>query len=337
MSLPPDVAESNVVLLLFAKSKKPTEVWQALFKDLHQNLKPQLQRSHQDLFPRPSFLDNDNGRVASLHLLLNSPPILRNLKSLTDTSLAPFQQTHDVELILQPTPLFLAHNLPGLCVFDMDSTLIQQEVIDELARVVGVYDKVSAITEAAMRGEEPYTDFEASLRARVGYLKGVPTGIWQEMKTSGIITFTPGARELTKVLKGLGWKMAVLSGGFTPLAEWVKGELGLDYCFANNLVADEARQILTGELVEGKPIIHGLKKQALLKEIAEKEGIPLERVVAVGDGSNDLPMMEVAGLGLAVNAKPKVQKAAPARLNTNSLRDVLFVLGYRDEEIAKFI
>lgn len=244
-----------------------------------------------------------------------------------------FEKIHEIELFLQPGPLYAFHKAPGLAVFDMDSTLIQQEVIDELARCVGVYDQVSAITEAAMRGEEPYTDFEASLRARVGYLKGVPTSIWDEMKKGGIITFTTGARELTKSLKAQGWKMAVLSGGFTPLASWIQAELGLDYCYANHLVADSSTGTLTGELVEGQPIIHGIKKRELLQEIAEKEGIPLERVVAVGDGSNDLPMMEVAGLGVAFNAKPKVQAMAPTRLNSGSLVDVLYVLGYGRGEI----
>lgn len=243
-------------------------------------------------------------------------------------------QRNNIELVIQPQPLYIAHRTPGLAVFDMDSTLIQQEVIDELARAVGRYDQVSAITEAAMRGEAPYTDFEASLRARVGLLAGVPATIWNHLRT-GIITFTPGARELLRVLKSLGWKTAVLSGGFTPLALWVKAELGLDYCFANHLV--ENNGILTGELVQGMPIIHATKKRELLEEIAQTEGIPLENVIAVGDGSNDLLMMHRAGLGIAFNAKPKVQAQAPVKLNADGLLDVTYILGYGIDEVTNIL
>ena len=213
----------------------------------------------------------------------------------------------------------------------MDSTLIQQEVIDELARAVGRYDQVAAITEAAMRGEAPYTDFEASLRARVALLAGVPVSVWDHLRTA-VITFTPGARELVRLLKGLGWKTAVLSGGFTPLALWVKAELGLDYCYANHLV--EINGFMTGELVPGMPIIHATKKRELLEEIAQAEGVPMEHVIAVGDGSNDLLMMHRAGLGIAFNAKPKVQMQAPVKLNARSLLDVSHILGYTVDEVT---
>ncbi|KAI7359931.1 phosphoserine phosphatase serb [Hortaea werneckii] len=214
----------------------------------------------------------------------------------------------------------------------MDSTLIQQEVIDELARAVGLYDQVAAITEAAMRGEEPYTDFETSLRARVALLKGVQTSIWEQLK-AGTITFTPGAKELALCLKQLGWKTAVLSGGFTPLANWVKETLGLDVAYANHLVADADASVLTGELVPGAPIIHGEKKRELLLQLAAENGVPVERTIAVGDGSNDLPMMHASGFGLAFNAKPKVQLAAPAKLYGSTLLHVMHVLGYTKDEV----
>lgn len=286
------------------------------------------------------FLDQDEnattGRVAEISIPVTKPFTLAECKAQIQ-SLHDFETENEIEIVAQPLSLYHAHKHPGLAVFDMDSTLIQQEVIDELARAVGCYSQVAAITEAAMRGEEPYTDFEASLRARVGLLRGVPVGIWEEMKTKGIITFTPGAKELVRVLKRLGWKAAVLSGGFTPLAEWVKETLGLDYAFANFLVADDGEGCLTGELVEGKPIIHGEKKKELLLELAKENGVERERVVAVGDGSNDLPMMGVAGLGVAFNAKPKVQARAPTRLNCGSLRDVLFVLGYSEREVQEVL
>ncbi|KAJ9622758.1 Phosphoserine phosphatase [Taxawa tesnikishii (nom. ined.)] len=243
-------------------------------------------------------------------------------------------QRHNIELVIQPQPLYLAHRTPGLAVFDMDSTLIQQEVIDELARAVGRYDQVAAITEAAMRGEAPYTDFEASLRARVALLQGVPTTIWEQLRTA-VITFTPGARELIRVLKRLGWKTAVLSGGFTPLAEWVKRELGLDYAHANHLVEEDGH--LLGALVPGMDIVHAERKRILLESIANENGIPLENVIAVGDGSNDLLMMHRAGLGVAFNAKPKVQMQAPAKLNADGLLDVMHILGYTKDEVSEIL
>ncbi|KAK5733609.1 Phosphoserine phosphatase [Elasticomyces elasticus] len=243
------------------------------------------------------------------------------------------EQELNVQITLLPGKMMRLHEQPGLAVFDMDSTLIQQEVIDELARAVGKYDQVSAITEAAMRGEAPYTDFEASLRARVALLNGVPTSIWDQLK-AGTITFTPGGAELVRVLKASGWKTAVLSGGFMPLATWVKSTLGLDYAFANQLVSDDTSNTLTGELVSGAPIVHAERKRALLKQLAADNNIPIEHTIAVGDGSNDLLMMHAAGLGVAFNAKPKVQAAAPARLNTESLLSVAFMLGCTGEQIA---
>lgn len=278
-------------------------------------------------------------RVLELIIPLPAKTPLPTLAECSTISRAPailsLSQRNNIEMIIQPHPLYQLHRSPGLAVFDMDSTLIQQEVIDELARAVGRYSQVAAITEAAMRGEAPYTDFEASLRARVGLLAGVPTTIWDHLRTSGTITFTPGARELLRVLKKLGWKTAVLSGGFTPLAMWVKAELGLDYCFANHLVEDNG--LLTGELVPGMPIIHAEKKRELLEEIASSEGIPLENVIAVGDGSNDLLMMHRAGLGIAFNAKPKVQMLAPVKLNAEGLLDVGYILGYTVDEVTDIL
>ncbi|SMQ56285.1 unnamed protein product [Zymoseptoria tritici ST99CH_3D7] len=272
-----------------------------------------------------------------LHLTLQScPSNLRECKTLTDTTpLKKFQAQHNLSaLIIQPATLHAAHRTPGLIVFDMDSTLIQQEVIDELARRVGKYDQVSAITEAAMRGEAPYTDFAASLRARVGLLKGVPGDVWDGLKKD-VITFTPGARELVKGLRQAGWKSAVLSGGFMPLAEWVQAELGLDFALANFLVEEEG--LLTGELLEGKAIVDGAMKATVLNELAAKWSVEKESIVAVGDGSNDLLMMEEAGMGVAFNAKEKVQERAPVRLNAGAggLREVFWVLGYSDDEIQE--
>ncbi|CAK3778785.1 Phosphoserine phosphatase [Lecanosticta acicola] len=334
---------TKIVVQLFAKTERPAEEWKGLREAVvtHVNYLINGYEGPSSLSAR--FLDQASeataGRVVEVIANLNSHGkqvetlSLRQCKNITnDDWFQKFSAANEVEIILQPYNLYVLHKKPGLAVFDMDSTLIQQEVIDELARAVGLYDQVAAITEAAMRGEEPYTDFEASLRARVALLKGVPNSIWEKMKRE-IITFTPGAHELLRTLKKLGWKAAVLSGGFIPLAMWVKETLGLDYAYANHLVSDPALEQLTGELVGEAPIIHGQKKRELLLQLAKENGIPTEQVIAVGDGSNDLPMMEVAGLGIAFNAKPKVQLAAPSKLNSKSLSDVLYILGYSKEEI----
>ncbi|KAF2486002.1 HAD-like domain-containing protein [Neohortaea acidophila] len=266
-------------------------------------------------------LSNPNERITVDHC-----KALRNSEAIQH-----LQQAEKVEVVHQPFDLYLDHRTPGLAVFDMDSTLIQQEVIDELARAVGRYDEVAAITEAAMRGE---LDFEASLRARVGKLEGVDANIWDKLKRD-VITVTPGARLLVKALKGLGWKTAVLSGGFTPLALWLRDQLGLDYAHANHLALNEAATLLSGKLVPGSKIVDGVAKRELLIQLAEENGIPLKNAIAVGDGSNDLLMMSAAGWGIAFNAKPKVQEAAPARLNTSSLLNIMYLLGYTNAEIAK--
>ncbi|CAI6333550.1 unnamed protein product [Periconia digitata] len=234
-----------------------------------------------------------------------------------------FEREWNVEVVFQTDNVHRRYK--RLAVFDMDSTLIQQEVIDEIAALIGVQDQVSAITAAAMNGE---LDFEASLRARCKLLTGVPSSVWETLKDR--ITMNEGVPELLRALKRLGFKTAVLSGGFTPLAEWMAGRLGLDYAFANNLVVSSDGQTLTGELTG--EIVHAEKKRQHVLEIAEKEGILLEQAVCIGDGANDLPMMGVAGLGVAFHAKPKVQMQAPARLNSKSMLDVLYLFGITREE-----
>ncbi|KAI9796694.1 MAG: hypothetical protein M1833_006034 [Piccolia ochrophora] len=243
-------------------------------------------------------------------------------------SLWRFEREWNVEVVLQKDDIWRRHK--RLAVFDMDSTLIQQEVIDEIAKVLGVEKEVSAITSEAMNGR---LDFSASLRARVALLKGVRADVFERLKS--VITVTRGARELCVALKRLGFKLAVLSGGFTPLAEWLAADLGLDYAFANHLVVSEDGRTLTGDL--NGPIVNAERKATLLQEIAAKEGIPLEQVLAVGDGANDLLMMKTAGLGVAFNAKPIVQLEAPSRINTESLQDILYILGFTKDEQAALL
>ncbi|EER24392.1 phosphoserine phosphatase, putative [Coccidioides posadasii C735 delta SOWgp] len=241
-----------------------------------------------------------------------------------------FEREWNVEVVLQQESVFRRHK--RLAVFDMDSTLIKQEVIDEIARFIGVEKEVSEITARAMNGE---LDFSASLKARVSLLKGVPADVFEKLKS--IITIAPGARELCRALKRLGFKMAVLSGGFQPLAEWLAKELSLDYAFANHLVSDDSTQTLSGTLSPNYPIIDATQKRNLLRTIAADNDIQISQTLAVGDGANDLLMLNEAGLGVAWRAKSKVQMEAPTRLNGESLVDILYLMGLSERDIKELI
>jgi len=211
-----------------------------------------------------------------------------------------------------------------LVCFDMDSTLIQTEVIDELARRAGVYEKVSAITESAMRGD---IDFQESFRQRVSLLAGLDESILKEV--AEVLPLTEGAERLFRTLKKYGYRTAILSGGFTYFGNYLKNKLDIDYVFANELEIKDGK--LTGRHVG--EIIDGEKKAELLRLIAFKEDIHLEQVIAVGDGSNDLPMLKLAGLGIAFHAKPKVKASAKHSISTIGLDAILYLLGFRDREI----
>ncbi|KAG0013825.1 hypothetical protein BGZ82_002000 [Podila clonocystis] len=241
-------------------------------------------------------------------------------------SLFQLSADHGTDVALQPYDVFRKHK--RLVVFDMDSTLIQQEVIDEIARHAGVMEKVSEITEAAMNGE---IDFKESLKRRVALLKGTPVTVLDTVRDQ--LTFTEDALYLCKALKKIGFKLAVISGGFMPLALHVKNILGLDYAFANQLKVSPDGLYLTGETVG--PVVSGERKAELLEVIAQAESVTLDQVIAVGDGANDLWMLAKAGLGIAFNAKPRVQQKARARINQKSLKYVLYLLGYEDAEIRQ--
>ncbi|UBM62408.1 phosphoserine phosphatase SerB [Candidatus Sulfidibacterium hydrothermale] len=211
-----------------------------------------------------------------------------------------------------------------LVCFDMDSTLIQTEVIDELAVRAGVGDKVKEITASAMRGE---IDFKESFRKRVALLKGLDESVLKEIAEN--LPITEGAERLLRTLKQYGYRTAILSGGFTYFGNYLKNKLGIDYVFANELEIKNGK--LTGRHLN--EIVDGQRKAQLLELLAFKEDIHLEQVIAVGDGANDLPMLEKAGMGIAFHAKPTVKASAQHAISVNGLDTILYLLGFRDREI----
>ena len=225
----------------------------------------------------------------------------------------------DVDIAFQEDNMYRRNR--RLVAFDMDSTLIEAEVIDELAHRAGVGEEVSAITERAMRGE---IDFSESFRRRVGLLKGLDEGVLEEV--AGGLTLSEGAEHLVSTLRSLGYKTAILSGGFTYFGEHLKRRLGIDYVYANELEIVDGK--VTGE-VSGE-IVDGERKAALLRDIASREGIDLQQVIAVGDGANDLPMLSIAGLGIAFRAKPLVARTAEQAISTLGLDGILYLLGISD-------
>jgi phosphoserine phosphatase len=212
-----------------------------------------------------------------------------------------------------------------LVVFDMDSTLIEAEVIDELAKRAGVGAEVAAITEQAMRGE---IDFKESFRRRVALLKGLDESALDQVSSE--LRLSEGAEMLIATLRRIGLRTAIISGGFSFFGRRLQQRLGIDYMFANDL--DVSGGKVTGR-VRGE-IVDGARKAELLKEIAAREGISLEQVIAVGDGANDLPMLSIAGLGIAFRAKPIVKESAKQAISTLGLDGILYLLGISDREIG---
>ena len=211
-----------------------------------------------------------------------------------------------------------------LFAFDIDSTLIQGEVIDELAKMAGVGEQVSRITEAAMRGD---LKFDESFTRRVALLKGLAAERVYALLNA--IPMAEGAERLIRTLRMLGYKTAILSGGFTFFADHLKERLGIDYVYANEL--EIADGVVTGRVVP--PIVNGERKASLLAQIAEGEDISLEQVVAVGDGANDIPMLKVAGMGIAYRAKPLVRQSAPQAISALGLDGLLYLIGVRDRDL----
>jgi phosphoserine phosphatase len=225
----------------------------------------------------------------------------------------------DIDIAYQEDTMFRRNR--RLVAFDMDSTLIDAEVIDELAKAAGVGEQVAEITERAMRGE---LDFTASFRARVALLKGLDESAL--LAIAERLQLNEGAERLVSTLKKMGYKTAILSGGFNYFGRYLQQRLGIDYVYANELeiVGGKATGGVMGEVVDGQ------RKAALLREIAAREGISMEQVIAVGDGANDLPMLSIAGLGIAFRAKPIVKQSARQSISTLGLDGILYLLGISD-------
>jgi phosphoserine phosphatase len=230
--------------------------------------------------------------------------------------------TQGVDIAVQPASLL--RRAMRLIVIDVDSTLIQGEVIELLAAHSGHRDEVAELTERAMRGE---LDFESSLRERVALLKGIPASALDEVYDE--LVLAPGARTLVRILRRLGYRFAIVSGGFSQITDRLAADLGIHYARANELEIIDG--LLTGGII-GDVVDRAGKATALLS-FAEQVGVPVESVVAIGDGANDLDMLEVAGLGIAYNAKALVQQAADTSVNVPYLDAILYLLGISREEI----
>ncbi|TDE06350.1 phosphoserine phosphatase SerB [Flavobacterium hiemivividum] len=247
--------------------------------------------------------------------------IMQN-KALMTASFMEISRSMDVDISFQEDNIYRRNR--RLVCFDMDSTLIQTEVIDELADLAGVGEQVREITEAAMNGE---IDFKESFKQRMALLEGLSEEVLQTVAEN--LPLTKGAHRLMKALKYYGYKTAILSGGFTFFGKYLQKELGIDYVHANELEIIDGK--LTGKYLG--EIVDGKKKAEYLREIAEREGIHINQTIAVGDGANDLPMLNLAGLGIAFHAKLTVKESAESSISSLGLDGVLYLLGYHDRHI----
>jgi phosphoserine phosphatase len=282
------------------------------------------------------FLSENNANIERIRMIaygeLNAMEILVDINDLKIT-IQEFKEALSKEcklvgqdVVFQKDTVF--RKPKRLIVFDVDGTLIDAEVIDELAKAAGVGGKVSEITSRAMNGE---IDFKQALRERVGLLKGLPVEVLDSIVEN--LDVTAGAEELIIALKALGYKIALISGGFTQFVEKIKEKLGIDYVYANQLVIEDGK--LTGEVID--PIIDAERKAELMQEIAKKENLLMEQVVAVGDGANDRFMLQNSGLGIALYPKAVLQKVASGVITKDNLTGILYCLGAPEEKLKELV
>jgi phosphoserine phosphatase len=277
-----------------------------------------------------AVIASDGGNIERIHRTASYPVTAIEL-TISGASLATLRSAlattgSELGVDIAVSPGGLMRFATKLVVMDVDSTLIKQEVIELLGAKAGVQSEIAKITEAAMRGE---LDFEASLRARVALLKGLPETVLSDVQSE--ITLTPGARTLVRTLKKLGHHIALVSGGFEPVIAPLAAELGIDHMRANNLEIIDGK--LTGALVG--PVIDRAGKATALRDFAAEHNVDLEQTIAIGDGANDLDMIAIAGMGIAFNAKPAVKAAADSSVSAPYLDSVLYLMGISREEVEE--
>ena len=264
--------------------------------------------------------------LSGLEFIVDLPAHLRASESETLSQLRgeilTLAQDHEIDMAVQKDDIF-RQNKRLIC-FDVDSTFIQMEVIDEIARIAGAGEKVAAITERAMRGE---LDFKQSLHERVACLKGLPFSKTQELLSN--IPLMPGAENLIRKLQSIGLKIGLVSGGFDFMVNELKNRFNLNFAFSNQLEVEGG--VLTGRVIGG--IVDAERKAQVLRDMSHVFGCHPEQTVAVGDGANDILMLQAAGLGIAFHAKPKLQKVADLSLNRGALDSVLLMMGFREKDL----
>jgi phosphoserine phosphatase len=311
--------KERFIITLISRKLTAEQISKVTFEILNQGLNIDVISRLTGRIPLNANVEYDTNSKSVVEFSVRGKP--RSVSTMKSSFIDLSKET-GIDIAFQEDNLFRRNR--RLVCFDMDSTLIQTEVIDELAKHAGVGAQVSKITESAMRGE---IDFKESFKQRVALLKGLDESVMKDIAEK--LPLTEGCERLFKTLHKFGYKTAILSGGFTYFGNYLKNKLGIDYVFANELEIIEGK--LTGNYVG--EIVDGNKKAEYLKLIAFKEDLHLQQVIAVGDGSNDLPMINLAGLGIAFHAKPVVKANASHSISNIGLDAILYLLGMRDREI----